>query len=420
MLFRQLRPLLRAPAVAGGLRARAARPLCTSPAFTDPASPSLGLDEDLLEFQTVAQQFAANEMAPHAAKWDAEHHFPYETLQQAAGLGFGALFADPDFGGSGMNRLSGSIIFEALAAGCTSTTAYLTIHNMCAGMVDKFASAEQKERLLPKLASMEWCASYCLTEPGSGSDAGSLSTKAELSADGGHYVLNGAKAFISGGGRSDLYLVMARTGGDGPKGVSCFAVEAGTEGLAFGAQEKKMGWNSQPTSAVIFEDCKVPAANLIGGEGNGFKMAMQGLDGGRINIASCSLGAAQACFDLAREHLRVRRQFGKPLAANQHLQFELARMATDLQSARLMVRQAARMLDEKHPASTAFCAMAKRQATDACFDVCNRALQLHGGYGYLKDYPVERFLRDCRVHQILEGTNEIMQLIVSRAALAEP
>lgn len=410
--------LRRAPRLAArGLRAAAVRPLCAG--FTDPASPSLGLDEDLLEFQTVAQQFAANELAPHAAEWDAEHHFPYDKLQEAAGLGFGALFADPEVGGSGMDRLSGSVIFEALAAGCTSTTAYLTIHNMCAGMIDKFGSQEQRERILPKLASMEWCASYCLTEPNSGSDAASLTTKAVLSDDGSHYVLNGAKAFISGGGRSDLYLVMARTGGAGPKGVSCFAVEAGSEGLSFGAQEKKMGWNSQPTAAVSFEDCKVPADALIGGEGNGFKMAMVGLDGGRINIASCSLGAAQACFELAREHIRVRKQFGKPLAANQHLQFEIARMATDLQGARLMVRQAARMLDSAHPASTAFCAMAKRQATDACFDVCNRALQLHGGYGYLKDYPVERYLRDCRVHQILEGTNEIMQLIVSRAALAE-
>jgi alkylation response protein AidB-like acyl-CoA dehydrogenase len=273
---------------------------------------------------------------------------------------------------------------------------------------------------------MEWCASYCLTEPGSGSDAASLSTRAERSECGEFYTLNGSKAFISGGGRSDLYVVMARTGGAGPGGVTCFAVEArdpGTgaarDGLSFGAQEEKMGWNSQPTAAVIFEDCRVPASARVGEEGEGFKMAMAGLDGGRINIASCSLGAAQACFELARDHVRDREQFGKPLAANQNVQFELAKMATDLQSARLMVRQAASMLDGGHPAATPMCAMAKRDATDKCFDVCNRALQLFGGYGYLRDYPIERFVRDCRVHQILEGTNEVMQIIVSRALLTE-
>lgn len=271
----------------------------TSPAAAvsaDVASPSLGLDDDLRQFQEVASQFAANEMAPHAAEWDAKHHFPYETLQQAAELGFGALFVDPEVGGSGLSRLGGSVIFEALAAGCTSTTAYLTIHNMVAGMVDKFGSDAQREIFLPKLASMEWCASYCLTEPNAGSDAAALATKATLSACGEYYTLEGSKAFISGGGRSDLYLVMARTGGPGPKGISCLAVEAGTPGLSFGAQERKMGWNSQPTAAVVFEECRVPVANRIGAEGQGFRMAMAGLDGGRINIASCSLGAAQACL----------------------------------------------------------------------------------------------------------------------------
>jgi len=386
--------------------------------FTDVASPKIGLDEELLEFQDMATQFAARSFAPHAAAWDRDHTFPYDTLRQAAALGFGGMFASEECGGTGISRLAGSVIVEALAAGCTSTTAYLTIHNMCAGMVDRFGNQQQRERLLPKLTSMEWCASYCLTEPNAGSDASSLTTRAVREGD--RYVLNGAKAFISGGGRSDVYLVMARTGGGhGGKGISCFAVEAGTEGLSFGAQERKMGWNSQPTAAVVFEDCLVPAENRIGVEGQGFPMAMAGLDGGRINIASCSLGAAQACFDLAREYVRVREQFGAPLAANQHVAFELARMATELQSARLLVRQAAAMLDSGHPAATPFCAMAKRKATDACFDVCNKALQLHGGYGYLKDYPLERFVRDCRVHQILEGTNEIMQLIVSRSLLAE-
>eukprot|EP00941_MAST-03F_sp_MAST-3F-sp1_P000119 g119.t1 len=389
----------------------------------DVASASFGLSDEQIEFQTLAKSFADQELAPFAEKWDQEHHFPYKTLQEAAALGFGAVFVDPEVGGTGLSRLDGSIIFEALSSGCPSTTAYLTIHNMCAGMIDKFGNAEQRKRFLPKLASLEYCSSYCLTEPGAGSDAASLATKARKDVDeNGNevYVLNGEKAFISGGGRSDLYLVMARTGGKGPKGISCFAVESKeVKGLSFGKQEKKMGWNSQPTAAVVFEDCVVPATNRIGEEGQGFVMAMAGLDGGRINIASCSLGAAQASFDHAREHVKVRKQFGKPIAENQHVQFELARMATDLQSSRLMVRQAASMLDEGHPAATAFCSMAKRQVTDACFDVCNKALQLHGGYGYLKDYPLERYLRDVRVHQILEGTNEVMQVIVSRNVLSQ-
>jgi len=367
--------------------------------------------------QNMAQSFAEQELAPFAKDWDANKEFPEDTLRKAAGLGFGGVFVNEEFGGSGLGRVDGSVIFEALSAGCTSTTAYLTIHNMCAWILNTYGNEEQKQRLLPKLCSMDMFASYCLTEPASGSDAASLSTRAQLSEDGETYTLNGSKAFISGGGRSDVYLVMARSGGPGPKGISCFVVEKNTPGLSFGAQERKMGWNSQPTAAVIFEDCKIPAANRIGDEGIGFKIAMAALDGGRLSIASCSLGAAKQSLKLALEHVQVRNQFDQPLSSNQSVQFKVADMAAQLQAARLMTRSAAKLLDDKDQDASVHCAMAKRFATDAGFKVCNEALQLHGGYGYLEDYPLSRFVRDARVHQILEGTNEIMQVIVARNLL---
>lgn len=384
---------------------------------TDLVTRDVGLTEDQLQYLAVAEDLAENVFAPNAAKWDAEKIFPEDALRQTADLGFAGMFVKEDVGGSNLSRLDGSIIFEALASGCTSTTAYLTIHNMCCWMVDTFGSEEQRHKWLPDMISMDHFASYCLTEPGAGSDASSLKTRAVR--DGDDYIINGSKAFISGGGRSDVYVVMIRTGGEGPKGISCFIIPKDTPGISFGAQENKLGWNSQPTSEVIFEDCRVPAANLIGGEGNGFKIAMMGLDGGRLSIGTCSVGAAHACFNLARDHIKVRNQFNQPLAANQHLQFKLADMATELQTARTMIRQAARLLDEKHPQARSFCAMAKRVATDAGFQVCNDALQMHGGYGYLKDFPVERYLRDVRVHQILEGTNEIMRLIMARELLRD-
>ncbi len=376
------------------------------------------LTEDQLQFQSMARTFAENELRDSAADWDREKHFPVDTLREAAQLGFAGIFVREENGGTGLGRVDGTVIFEELAAGCTSTTAYLTIHNMCAWMIDTFGTREQQERFLPSMCTMDTLTSYCLTEPGSGSDASSLSTKATLSSDGSHYILNGSKAFISGGSRSDLYLVMVRTGGPGPRGISCVAVEAGTPGLSFGAQEKKMGWNSQPTCEVIFEDCKVPVQNRIGEEGQGFKIAMAGLDGGRLSIASCSLGAAKRCIDVARDHVQTRKQFGSELAANQSVQFKLADMVTDLHSARLMVRNAASMMDAKDPNMTPFCAMAKRYATDKGFQICNEALQLHGGYGYTSALPIERYFRDTRVHCILEGTNEIMRLIVARNILA--
>lgn len=376
-----------------------------------------GLSEEQVEFQNVARSFADNEMAPFAGEWDEKKLFPKETLQKAAELGFGGVYVKEDVGGIGLGRLDASIIFEQLATGCTSTTAYITIHNMCAWMIDHFGNQEQREKYLPEVTSMQKFASYCLTEPGSGSDAASLQTRAELKGD--HYVLNGSKAFISGAGESDVYLVMARTGGDGASGISCFIVDKDSPGLSFGKNELKLGWNSQPTRAVIMEDCIVPKDNLLGEEGKGFKIAMSGLDGGRINIATCSLGGAAACLDISREYASVRKQFGKPLSSFQHLQFKLADMATQLQASRLMVRNAARLLDAKDPSATMSASMAKAFATEACYQICDDALQIHGGYGYLKEYPVERYLRDLRVHRILEGTNEIMRLIISRKILEE-
>jgi alkylation response protein AidB-like acyl-CoA dehydrogenase len=368
-------------------------------------------------FQSLAQNFAADRLAPFAAEWDETGHFPVEVLRQAAGLGLAGIYVREDAGGSQLGRLESTLIFEALSSGCTSTAAFLSIHNMAAWMIDRFGGPEQRQRFLPKLCSMDLIASYCLTEPGAGSDAAALSARAAREGD--VYVLNGAKAFISGGGVSDIYVCMVRTGGGGPSGVSCVVVEKGTPGLSFGKQERKMGWRSQPTSQVLFDNCRVPVANRIGAEGEGFRIAMQGLDGGRLNIAACSLGAAQKCFDLTKNYIRERRQFGKPLAEFQAMRFKLADMATELEAARLLLRQAALKLDTQAPDATLFAAMAKRFVTDAGFRVVNEALQMHGGYGYLRDFPLERFLRDVRVHQILEGTNEIMRVIISRELLKD-
>ena len=373
------------------------------------------LSEDQRAFRDMAADFAAQEMAPHAARWDRELVFPEETLRAAAALGLAAMAVDEAHGGSGLTRLDMAIVFEALSRACPSTAAYLSIHNMVASMIDRFGSADQKAALLPALATMERFAAYCLTEPGAGSDAASLRTRARR--DGDDYILDGTKAFISGGGRADLYAVMARTGEDGPGGISTILVEAGTPGLSFGAQEKKMGWHSQPTAAVILEGCRVPVANRLGAEGEGFRIAMAGLDGGRINIGACSLGAAAAALDAAMAYARERHQFGKPLDAFQATQFKLADMATGLEAARLLLYKAASALDRGLPEASALAAMAKRLATDTGFDIVNQALQIHGGYGYLEDYGLERLLRDLRVHQILEGTNEIMRVIISRHLL---
>lgn len=375
------------------------------------------LSEDQIAFQDMARRFAQEAMAPAAADWDEGSVFPEEALRQGAALGFGGIYCGAEHGGSELTRLDAAIIFEELAAACPSTAAYISIHNMAAWMIDSFGGDAVRAKFLPKLMTMEHFASYCLTEPGAGSDAASLKTRAVREGD--HYVLNGAKAFISGGGRSDVYVTMVRTGDDGAGGITCLAVEAGTPGLSFGAQERKLGWHSQPTSAVVFEDCRVPVENRIGDEGEGFKIAMKGLDGGRINIAACSLGGARAALEQAAGYMKERKQFGRALADFQALQFKLADMATELEAARLMVHQAAAKLDAKAADATTACAMAKRFATDACFAVVNDALQLHGGYGYLRDFPIERYLRDLRVHQILEGTNEIMRLIVSRQLLKD-
>ena len=373
------------------------------------------LTEEQRAFRDVAAQFAAEHIAPHAAEWDATCHFPVDVLRKAAALGFGGLYVRDDGGGSALSRLDSAIIFEELAKACPSTAAYISIHNMAAWMIDAYGTDEQRRRWLPDLCAMNHFASYCLTEAGAGSDAASLRTRARR--DGNLYVLDGAKAFISGGGYSDLYVTMVRTGGDGPGGISCMVVEKDAPGLSFGKQEEKLGWHSQPTAAVIFEDCRVPPANLIGEEGTGFRIAMAGLDGGRINIAACSLGAAQAALDRAVAYMNEREQFGRKLQAFQALQFRVADMATELEAARLMVHKAAWMLDVGAPGATRAAAMAKRFATDVGFEVVNQALQLHGGYGYLRDFPLERYLRDVRVHQILEGTNEIMRLIVARSVL---
>ncbi|MCX7311022.1 MAG: acyl-CoA dehydrogenase family protein [Alphaproteobacteria bacterium] len=375
------------------------------------------LTEDQRAFQATARQFAREAMAPNAKAWDENETFPVEALREAAALGFGGIYVKDDVGGSALSRLDATIIFEELAQGCTSTAAYISIHNMAAWMIDTFGSEAVRRKFLPKLCAMEHFSSYCLTEPDSGSDAASLKTRATR--DGDHYVLNGSKAFISGGGVSDIYVCMVRTGGAGPKGISCIVVEKGAPGLSYGAREKKLGWKSQPTAMVNFENCRVPAGNLIGQEGDGFKIAMAGLDGGRLNIAACSIGGAQFCLDRTIEYMRERKQFGSRLSEFQALRFRVADYATELEASRLMVRRAAVAVGAREPGGTQLAAMAKRLATDAGFEVVNGCLQLHGGYGYLRDHPIERVLRDVRVHQILEGTNEVMRLIVSRDLLGK-
>ncbi len=374
-------------------------------------------NEDQRAFQDMAAGFSRDELAPFAKEWDEESIFPIPTLRKAAELGFGGIYVREDVGGSALARLDAALIFEELSKGCTSTAAYLSIHNMVAWIIDSFASEELRQKFLPRLCTMELLTSYCLTEPGSGSDAASLRTSARD--DGERYILNGSKAFISGGGVSDLYAVMVRTGGEGPAGVSCLLVEKGTPGLSFGANEVKLGWKSQPTAQVNFQDCPVPKSNLIGEEGQGFKIAMSALDGGRLNIGACSLGAAQACLDHALAYMKERRQFGRPIADFQALQFRLADMATELEASRLLLHKAAAAVDAKSHDATRLAAMAKRLATATGFKVVNEAMQLHGGYGYLRDYPIERFFRDVRVHQILEGTNEVMRLIIARHLLKD-
>ena len=371
------------------------------------------LSEDRVAIRDMALDFAREKLAPHALEWDEKKHFPIDTLREAAALGMGGVYIREDVGGSGLGRLDAALIFEALATGCPTVAAYISIHNMCAWMIDSFGSDEQRRKWLPALCTMEKLASYCLTEPGAGSDAAALRTRAER--DGDNYVLTGQKQFISGAGNPhDFYVVMARTSDDGARGVSTIVVPGGTPGLSFGANEKKMGWNAQPTRAVIFDKCRVPVANRIGPEGIGFKIAMAGLDGGRLNIAACSLGGAQAALDKAVGYMGERKAFGKTLAEFQALQFKLADMAIDLEAARTFLWRAACALDAKSADATRLCAMAKKFATDAGFEIANSALQLHGGYGYLSDYGIEKIVRDLRVHQILEGTNEIMRMIVAR------
>ncbi len=379
-----------------------------------------GLTDEQAAIREMALAFAREEIAPHALAWDKDKHFPLDTLRKAAELGMGAINAREEFGGSGLSRLDAVLIFEALATGCPSIAAYLSVHNMCAWMVDTYGSTAQRGAWLTKLASLVTPASYCLTEPGSGSDAAALRTRAERVGD--EYVLNGEKQFISGagaGGETHLYIVMARSGGDGPDGVSAFLVEGSRPGLGLGALERKMGWNAQPTRAVVFENCRIPAANMLGAEGGGFRIAMAGLNGGRLNIAACSLGGAQAALNKALCYTHERKAFGRTLDAFQALQFRLADMAMSIEAARALLWRAAAALDAKTPEAPTLCAMAKRVATDAGFTVANDALQLHGGYGYLSDYGVEKIVRDLRVHQILEGANEIMQMIVARTLLAQ-
>ncbi|HWP25338.1 MAG TPA: acyl-CoA dehydrogenase family protein [Xanthobacteraceae bacterium] len=373
------------------------------------------LSEEQRAFEATARSFAHAHMMPFAREWDETETFPVEALRKAAALGFAGIYVREDVGGTALSRLDATIIFEQLAQGCVSTAAYISIHNMVAWMIDAFGTAEQRRHYVPRLCRMDQFGSYCLTEPESGSDAASLKTRARR--DGDHYVLDGTKAFISGGGVSDVYLVMARTGEEGAKGISCFIVEKGTPGLTFGALEKKLGWKTQPTRMVILENCRVPAANRLGAEGQGFKIAMAGLDGGRLNIAACSIGGAQFCLDRTVAYLRERKQFGTRLAEFQALRFRIADYATELEAARLLLRRAAVAVGEGAPGATRLAAMAKRLATDTGFEVVNGCLQLHGGYGYLRDHPIERVLRDVRVHQILEGTNEVMRLIISRGLL---
>ncbi|CAI2333161.1 acyl-CoA dehydrogenase [Vibrio parahaemolyticus] len=375
------------------------------------------LNEDQRAFADTAQQFSLERLAPMAAEWDEKQNFPKDVLREAGELGFLSLYTPEAHGGLGLSRLDASIVFEQLSMGCTSTTAFMTIHNMVSWMVASFATEDVRAKYCPKLVTGEWLGSYCLTEPNAGSDAASLTTTASKKGD--TYVLNGGKAFISGAGETDVLVVMARTGEAGAKGVSAFVVPAQADGISYGRKEPKMGWNSQPTRAVTFENVVIPASHLLGEEGQGFIFAMKGLDGGRINIATCSVGTAQQALNQATQYMQERKQFGKSLAQFQALQFKLADMATELVAARQLVRYAASKLDRGDPDATTYCAMAKRFATDVGFQICDQALQIYGGYGYIKEYPMERYFRDVRVHQILEGTNEIMRLIIARRLLSE-
>ena len=375
------------------------------------------LTDDQRQIQDMARKFTADAITPHAAEWDEHHIFPRDTIRAAGDLGFGAIYVGEDSGGIGLGRLEAALIMEAMAYGCPSTSAFISIHNMAAWMIDRFGSTEVKANYLPSMVSMERLGSYCLTEPGSGSDAAALKTRAVR--DGEHYVVSGSKAFISGGGENELYVTMVRTGEDGPKGISCLVIEKDMPGVSFGAPEKKLGWHSQPTAQVNFDDVRVSVANRVGGEGEGFRIAMTGLDGGRLNIGACSLGGAQRCLDEAVNYTKERKQFGQPIADFQATQFTLADMATDLEAARALLYLAAAKVSDNAPDKTRFAAMAKRLATDNGSSIVDRALQLFGGYGYLQDYPIERFWRDLRVHSILEGTNQVMRMIVSRDLLRQ-
>ena len=377
------------------------------------------LNDDERVITETAAAFAAKRLAPHTLEWDATKHFPVDVLREAAKLGMAAIYCRDDVGGSGLRRLDGVRIFEQLAIACPTIAAFLSIHNMCAWMIDRFGTEEQRKFWVPRLAPMDVIASYCLTEPGAGSDASALSTRAVK--QGGDYVLDGVKQFISGAGASDVYVVMARTGGEGPRGISAFIVEKDTAGLSFGAPEEKMGWHAQPTAQVILEGVRVPADAMLGGadgEGSGFGIAMNGLNGGRLNIAACSLGGAQASFDQAGAYVREREAFGKALLDEPTIRFTLADMATGLETSRMMLWRAADALDNDDPDKVELCAMAKRYVTDTCFEVADKALQLHGGYGYLREYGLEKIVRDLRVHRILEGTNEIMRVVIGRAEAA--
>ena len=370
------------------------------------------LNEDQALIAEAARSFSDKQLKPNAARWEEEKSLDRSTLRQMAELGFAGLYVRDDVGGSALSRLDAALVFEQLARGCVSTAAFVSIHNMCAWMIDAFGADDLRKRFLPDVTRMQKIISYCLTEPNAGSDAAGLQTTAKMDGDS-HYMLNGSKSFISGGGFSDLYLVMARTGGDGPKGVSAFVVENGAPGLSFGKNEKKMGWQAQPTAQVIMEDCRVPAANRIGPEGSGFKFAMMGLDGGRLNISACSLGAASEALERATLYSKDRKQFGKPIADFQATQFKLADMATDLEAGRALLYEAARRLDTKEPDATKFCAMAKRYVTDTGFKVANDALQIHGGYGFTRDFPIERYVRDARIFRIYEGSSEVQRNIIA-------
>ncbi len=372
-------------------------------------------NEDQTAIMDAASRFTADRITPFAAGWDEHHTFPRSTIREAAELGFGAIYVSEASGGIGLSRLDAALIMEAMAYGCPSTSAFISIHNMASWMIDAYGSEEVKSRFLPDLITMDNMASYCLTEPSSGSDAAALRTEAKR--DGDSYIINGAKAFISGGGENEVYVCMVRTGDAGPRGISCVVVEKGTPGLSFGAQERKMGWHSQPTATVQFDDCRVPVSNRVGEEGQGFKIAMSGLDGGRLNIGACSLGGAKRCLDETVAYVKERKQFGQAIADFQNTHFKLAEMATKLAAARALLYQAARKVSEDAPDKTSSAAMAKLFATEAGSQIANQALQLHGGYGYLQDYPIERYLRDLRVHEILEGTNEIMRVIIGREIL---